>query len=225
MKASEVPIEPDLSPEEQQVAKLRNIIQQTGRAPRDNEIPPGMLVQPFFPKDPRPRPPIPFAALAALPEFAQYERTHHLVMVKISLGQPSDPSSHSIVKIISKEEVGKQIAADKERKKEQERAAQAARKPSALGKNSGLRNQAAPKEIEATWVMTDHDMGHRLNQVRAYLEDAFRVTVTFRPKRTGKKLKVSQDQKDEQLGKAWDTVSDIAERYDADKVSGETITM
>jgi hypothetical protein len=225
MKKAEIPVVPNLSPEEQQVAKLREILHQTDRAPRDGEIPNTMLVQPFFPKDPRPRPPIPFGAMKALPEMAQYERTYHLVMVKIALGKQSDPHSYSIVRVISKEEIGKQEAAEKEKKKEQERAAQAARKPSALGKNSGLRNQAAPKEIEATWVMTDHDMGHRLNQVRAYLEDAFRVTVTFRPKRTGKKLKVSQDQKSEQIGKAWDTVSDIAERYEEDKVAGETITM
>ena len=213
------------TPEEAQIAQLRELHATAGRHPRDNEIPGDLIVQPFLPNEPRPRPPIRYSEMRALPELAPYRATHHLVMIKISVGQSSKPNSYSIVRAQSKAEVAEQEHKEKEKRKEIERNLAAQRLPSALGKNSGLRNQAAPKEIEATWVMSDHDMEHRMNQVRGYLENAFRVTVAFRPKRSGKKLKVSDKQKQEQIEKAWATVSDIAERYEQDKVQAENITL
>ena len=214
-----------VSPEEQQLNKLRDFLATNDRPPRDNEIPPRLLVQPFFPNDPRPRPPIPFAAMKKLAELEPYKSTHHLVLIKISLGHPSDPHSYSIVRVQSKEDVAEDERIHREKRKETERRAAVAKMPSSLGKNSGLRNQAAPKELEATWVMSDHDMEHRMNQAKGYINNAFRVTVKFMPKRTGKKLKIAQDQKADQLEKAWAMVSDVAEKYEQDKWAGETVTM
>lgn len=213
----------NLSPEQRQIEKLKDLSNELGRNLKSDEIPRSLLVHPYLPDDTRPRfgPPITYQALLKLPEVSPYLNTYTPILRHISLGRPDQPMSYSIVRLVDTAELKIKEKEDLVKAKASAKARQAASKPNALGINSGLRNQAIPKELEATWVMAENDLNHRVKQARDYLANAHKVTITLRPKRSGRKLKMSADHKEEMMAKIDALVGDVAEKWKEDVVRGE----
>jgi len=210
---------PPPTPEEKLVAELRALKSSLGRNLKGDEISPNLVVRAYLPDDPRPRPPVVYSSVFHLPEFQALLPTHTPVLVRLAVADPDDVQSYSLVRVFETEALEQMEIEQKTKLKETARAQALLQKPGALGPHSGLRNQGHYKELQGTWVMADNDLHHRVKQMRDYLLNSEKVTLELKPKKYGKKVKVSDEQKEVIVDKVVKMVEDIAERSQPDKVN------
>lgn len=88
-----------------------------------------------------------------------------------------------------------------------------------------MRNQAQSKDFQGTWVMAENDLNHRVKQIRDRLLNSEKISLEMKPKKYGKKVKVTEEKKKETLERIEGMLKDIAEKCQEDKVLGEGVTL
>lgn len=150
------------------------------------------------------------------PWFSQGKTVPRLL--KIGNNDPTHASPFGIVEFLSMEEI---VTEEKERARlERAKKKATVHGPSAIGHRSGLRNNAAPKELEMIWQMAPGDVKHRTAQIEGFLRDSWRVKVVFRPKRKGaKKARIVDAQEKQQIVDDFvASIEEIAQRYQDDRM-------
>lgn len=59
-------------------------------------------------------------------------------------------------------------------------------------KKASSNRTLAPKELEVNWAIDEHDLSHRLNVMRSFLEQGRRVELKLAPKRRGRRASIEE---------------------------------
>ncbi|KAK2019640.1 translation initiation factor IF-3 [Colletotrichum eremochloae] len=116
--------------------------------------------------------------------------THSLRMVSRAPPNPTgDQPRYAICRIV-----------DKRVEQERERAQEKAKKETA-------RRLARVKELELNWAIASHDLGHKMKQMKTFLEKGYKVEVIFAKKRRGRVA--TRDEAQALLQAVRDTVAEV----------------
>ncbi|OHE96755.1 translation initiation factor IF-3 [Colletotrichum orchidophilum] len=101
---------------------------------------------------------------------------------------------------------------DKIAEKERERAQQKAKKDTA-------RRLARVKELELNWAIAPHDMGHKMKQMKTFLEKGYKVEVLFAKKKNSRIA--TKDEADALVQQVRDAVAEVAGAREYKEAEGQ----